>query len=275
MFINFNKTWKPVYDDESGTATITQEQKDTIISEANDGKIILTQDEMNTKMAENRRTLTKQNESLVTQLETLKNESTRSTESRDELQLQIDNLQEQYMSKDELAKKANDKAGKEHQKLVEGLTQDRDTWQGMYANATIERSLLDAASEGEDGAIRPSQVVAMLRQNTHLVEVTDEAGQKTGTYVPVVTFSDIDDEGKATVSKLSPIDTIKRMKEQVKLYGNLFKGTATGGVGSTGGAGGTGSEGGMTPKLQELMDDPVKYAAWRKENPDLDYSKLK
>lgn len=262
------KTWKPVYDE------ITQEQKDVIIAEANDGKIVMTQDEMNTKMAENRRTLTKTNEGLVSQLESLKNESNRTSESKAELQQQIDTLQEQYMTKEELAKKVSEKAGKEHQKMVDTLTLDRNNWQGMYANATIERSLLDAASDGEDGAVHPGQVVSMLRQNTQLVEVVDEAGQKTGTYIPVVNFNDFDDEGKSVINKLSPVETIKRMKEQVKLYGNLFKGTATGGVGGTGGSGGIG-EGGISPKLQEIMDDPIKFAAWRKENPDLDYSKLK
>ena len=180
------------------------------------------------------------------------------------------------MSKEDLAKKANEKAGKDHLKTVGELTQQRDNWQTMYADATIERALLDAASDGENAAVHPGQVVAMLRQTTQLIEVVDEQGQKTGTYAPVVNFNDIDDDGKPVVNKLSPIKTIERMREQVKLYGNLFKGTATGGVGGSGGSGGGGTgEGGMSPKLEELMKDPVAYKKWRDENPDLDYSKLK
>ena len=61
------------------------------------------------------------------------------------------------------------------------------------------------------------------------------------------------------------------MKELPELYGNLFKGDAFGGLGEGGPA-----TGGTKPqKLSDILKDPVKYQKWRKENPDLDISKLR
>ena len=66
-------------------------------------------------------------------------------------------------------------------------------------------------------------------------------------------------------------DSLTKLKELPDEYGNLFKGTATSGIGSARRADGSAP----APKLEELTKDPVKYAKWRKENPDLDISKLR
>jgi len=138
----------------------------------------------------------------------------------------------------------------------------------LYASSTIERSLQDAAITGE--AIQPRQIVSILGNTTRLTEVLGEDGKPTGRYAPVVTFNDQDKEGKPVTLELSPGDAIKRMRELPE-YGNLFKGTAKGGLGEGGGA--AGSRGGQ-PALESLMKDPAAYAKWRKDNPDLDLSKL-
>ena len=233
------------------------------------GKITMTQDELNKMMADNRRKLTKQNEDLVTQLKKLRDETRMTQENRDDLEKRIEQLQEQYMSKEELAKREAEKQSKKHQSEVETLTGDRNRWQGMYADATIKRSLTDAAVSGE--AVRPDQIVAILGGSTHLSEVLDSTGQPTGQFRPVVKFTDINDSGENVTLELSPEDAIKRMKELPESYGNLFKGSATGGVGGSSGAGGVE----QTASFKELMKDPVKYREWRKKNPDLDISKLR
>jgi len=226
------------------------------------------QEEMNAMMAENRRKLTQQNSELVTQLEQLKQNTHLTQEQRDELQQRITQLEQQYLTKEELAKRESEKTRKQYENELNTFKQDNERWKGLYTSSTIERSLQDAAIEGE--ALHPSQIVDLLRNRTELSEVL-ENGRPTGRYQPIIKFSDVTDDGKNVVLELAPNDAIKRMKELSDKYGNLFKGTAVSGTG-----GSRRADGSAPPaKMKEVMSDPVKYAKWRKENPDLDISKLK
>jgi hypothetical protein len=270
MFI-FKNYFHLVYDNEGDAG---DEGEGNAGSEGNAGgtgegkKITLTQDELNKMMADNKRKLTKQNEELVTQLKKLRDETRMSEENRADLETRIEQLQEQYMSKEELARREAEKASKRHKQEVENLTGERDSWRGRYTIATIQRSLTDAAVTGE--AIRPEQIVSILGNSTHLGEVLDATGQPTGEYKTLVRFKDVNDSGERVTLELSPEDAIKRMKELPDLYGNLFKGAANSGMG---GAGSQGSE--TTASMKDILSDPVKYREWRKKNPDLDISKLR
>ncbi len=222
------------------------------------------QEELNGMMSANRKKLTSSNAELVTQLEALKSSNRLSQEQQDELQTQITTLEEQNMSKDEIAKRETKRAADLHSGLLDKANAQSLAWQERYANSTIDRALLDSAIDGE--AVRASQIVGLLKAKTQLVEEVVD-GVSTGNYTTVVKFNDVDEDGKAVVLNLTPPDAVKRMKELTDLYGNLFKGTATGGLG---GSGGSDASGGSGPKLSELVKDPVKYAAWRKANPGKD-----
>lgn len=226
------------------------------------------QDELNNMMADNRRNLTKQNQDLVNQLEQLKQNTRLTQDERDDLQSRINQLEEQYMSKEELAKREAAKAQKQYEQNIKNVTEERERWQNMYTSETIDRSLQDAAVEGE--ALHPTQIVEILRNKTQLVEGIEE-GKPTGRYHPVIKFNDKNEDGQPVVLELSPVDAIKRMKELPELYGNLFKSTATSGLGESS----AGGELMKSPSFNELMKDPVKYAEWRKKNPDLDITKLR
>lgn len=226
------------------------------------------QDELNTMMADNRRTLTKQNQELITQLETLKKNTRLTQEERDELQSRITQLEEQYLSKEELIKRETNKKEKEYNQEIENLSGDRDSWKNMYTTETIDRALQDAAISGE--ALHPTQIVDLFRGKTQLTEVLDENGQPTGGLAPIIKFNDVNEDGKPVVLDLSPTDLIKRIKELPDKYGNLFKGQNNSGLGESGSAGGN-----TQPALNDILKDPVKYAKWRKDNPDLDVSKLR
>jgi len=223
------------------------------------------QDQVNSMMADNRKKLTQQNQELVNQLESLKQNSRLTQEERDELQNRITSLEEQYMTKEELSKREATKQQKQYEDELNKIKSDQEKWQSMYSTETIDRTLQDAAIEAE--ALHPSQIIQMFRGNTQLTEVIKD-GAPTGKYAPVVKFNDINDEGAPVMLELTPQELLKRLKE-LPQYQNLFKGTATGGLGETSGSLAN------QPKLQELLNDPAKYAKWRKENPDLDISKLK
>jgi len=268
----FSKVWMSVYGDDDGdgggssdtTTTIVKPTLKALIEEHG------LQDEMNAAMSSNRKNLTQKNSELVSQLEKLKNQASTTTQDKEELQAQIEELQTQYLSKEELAKRGEDKLRKDHAKQLEGITSEAGKWQGLYVASTTQRALLDAAVHGE--AVQPQQIVSMLGQSTQIVEEVDSTGRGTGNYKPIVKFNDTDDSGQSITLELSPSDTIKRMKELPEMYGNLFKGDVKGGLG-----GNTGAGGGLSsqPKLTELMKDPAKYAQWRKDNPELDISKLR
>lgn len=229
------------------------------------------QEELNSMMAENRKTLTKKNADLIEQLQNLRDQATMSTQAKEELEARIEELQTQYMSKEELTKREAEKASKNHAKEIEKITGEAQKWQNLYATSTTQRALMDAAIAGEALPQAVAQIGAILGPNTQIVEEVDDTGQGRGSYKTVVRFNDIDADGNPVILNLTPTDTIKRMKELPNLYGNLFKRDAAGGLGATGGA--TGSE--IAPKLKELVKDPKKYQEWRKNNPDLPIEKLR
>lgn len=228
------------------------------------------QEDLNKMMAENRRNIQSQNQDLVKQLEQLKQSTRLTQDERDELQTRITQLEEQYLSKEELAKREQNKLEKKYTEDLQRAKDQQDTWKRLYSDSTIQREWQDAAIAGEVLELAIPQVVEMFRHRTSLVERLED-GNPTGTYAPVVKFNDISEDGSEVVLDLSPTDAIKRMKELPEKYGNLFKGTAVSGAGESGSTGGLKAQ----PAFQDLMKDPAKYAKWRKENPDLPIEKLR
>src|ERR1017187_8689863 len=80
-------------------------------------KLSLTQTELNKMMADNRKKLTSQNQELITQLETLKEQTNLTVQQKEELETRIGQLEALNMTKEELLKKEN--AKKEKQYLVD------------------------------------------------------------------------------------------------------------------------------------------------------------
>jgi len=61
----------------------------------------------------------------------------------------------------------------------------------------------------------------------------DDNGEPTGMLAPKVKFPDTDKDGKSVILDLTVTEAVKRMKELTDQYGNLFKGTAAGGIGGS------------------------------------------
>lgn len=228
------------------------------------------QEDLNKMMAENRRNIQTQNAELVKQLESLKQNAQLTQEERDDLQLRIEQLEQQYLSKEELAKREQNKLQKKYDEELRRAQDQQETWKRLYSDSTIQREWQDAAIAGE--VLEPAipQVVEMFRHRTSLIERMED-GHPTGKYTPVVKFNDISEDGSEVTLDLSPTDAIKRMRELPDKYGFLFKGTAVSGAGESGSTGGLKAQ----PAFQELMKDPERYAKWRKENPNLPVEKLR
>ena len=233
-----------------------------------DGEISMTQTKLNELMATNRRKLTQQNEKLVGEINSLKDQVTMTSDERTELEERIEKLQEQTMTQEEIAKRNTTKAGQAHQKELDKLTTERDHWQSNYTNERVSRSLQDAAIEAK--ATVPEQIVSLLGPQTVLSPVLDEVGKPTGAYEPLVKFVDVDDDGKPATLALSPGDAMKRMKELPDRFGNLFMNPGSGGFGADNGAGGKGGK----KQTVDTIKDPAAYMKWRKENPGVDPTSL-
>jgi len=259
-------TWRLVYDDPVIPPPSGGELPKTLTDYLK--TVPTAQDELNKMMAENRKKLTQQNKELMDQLQTVKEQFSGTAQEKEALEQRIEQLQNQFLSKEELAKRETDKSIKEHQKAIEKINNERDAWQQMYTQSRISRELLDAAISVK--AVNPDIIVDMLSGKTHLAPRLVD-GQPNGEYEVKVKFQDIDEHSNPVLLELSPEATVKRMQELSDKYGNLFVTTATGGMGASSGMGGGKSQ----PALQAILKDPVVYAKWRKENPDLDVSKLR
>lgn len=200
---------------------------------------------------------TKTKDKLVAELEALRSKAQLTVEEKKDLENRIEQIQNESMSKEQLAAKERKKLQEKTKKDLEDLTSDRDQWKNRYTESTIERDLLDAASENK--AISPKQIVRLFRSDSELVEELDKDKKPTGNLVTKVSLMDTDDEGNTVKLKLPPKEAIKRMAEMEE-YENLFNYEGVGGVGRR-----NRPSGGAASDARELAArDPKAYMEARK-----------
>jgi len=181
----------------------------------NPAPVMITQEKANSLLAEQKRA-SKANLSKVTaELETLKNHVSLTTEEKTALQLRIDEINAESLSKEELAKKKADEIAKKTQAEHLQLTEEAKNWKSKFFNAEIAKEI--AIRSEEEGALHSSQIADLI---SHKIEVkTDDKGNSTF----VINNGEKD---------LSIAEHIKSMRENVDSYGNLFKTDKTSGTGS-------------------------------------------
>ena len=219
-----------------------------------DPKKTFTQEELNTIMKREKAKMLKRNDDLIGQLESLKKNQSLSEKERSELENQIEHLKTEHMTEKQKIDREKQKMKKDYDTQLETIVNERDSWQNRYSHEKIQRALQDAAIENETLPQAVTQIVDMLTPKTRLIEGRDAEGNADGNFVPKVKFKDIDKDGNEIESDLTVSDVVKRMKEIPDRFGNLFKSTATGGLGSTAGvdgSGGTVDYKNMTPAQYE------------------------
>lgn len=222
-----------------------------------------TQEDVNRLLAQEKRKHKQTAEKAIEEAKALRTKAQLTAEERDELDKRIGLLQDELLTKEELAKKNEEELRKQHEEHVTNLTVERDRWQQRFTDSTIKRSITDAAATHT--AYNPTQIVAILGPNTRLVDVLDENGQPTGELTPKVKFQDVDKEGKAVTLDLPPKEAVKRMKGMDQ-YLNLFK------IEGSGGAGLSSQPAGKRPDLKSIARDPAAYREARKRG-ELDLSR--
>jgi len=220
-----------------------------------------TQEQVNTFVADERRKMQTKQREMAAELETLKTNTALTGEERDTLQSRIDDLQNQYLSKEEQARQESEKSKSEQDKLLLDLTAERDHWSAQHSNLLIQTEITKSAADHK--AFSVEQITALLAPKTRLTELLGDDGKPTGVLSPVVEFVDIDKDGKDITLNLSVEESVKRMKE-LERYGNLFEGSKKGGVGGSGSSGTSKGE----PDMNELAKakDQTEYRAQRAKN---------
>ena len=140
-----------------------------------------------------------------------------------EYEAKLDEVQKQLYTEKELALKEKKKVEEQLGGKLKETEQKAKEWEGRFAESTIKRELQEAAVKGE--AINPKQIVLLLKPSTKIVEADGE-------YKTVVEIEETVD-GKTATVQCSPEEAVKKMKEQVEAYGNLFKTQAVNGLGKT------------------------------------------
>jgi hypothetical protein len=216
----------------------------------------LTQEEVNKILATERRKSQQNRDQLVTELKTLRDSVQLTEQQREQLESRIEQLQNETLTSQELAKKDRERLQKEFEKDKGKLTTERDFWQTLYTTEKIQRDLTDAAITNK--ALNPVQVVNLLRPNAKLVEELRD-GKPTGGRLTKVTFFDKDEKGEPISLELSVTEAVKRMSDMPE-HGNLFNSGANGGLGSFNAGSGSTLRGKRPPS------DPTSYEEWRKQN---------
>jgi hypothetical protein len=220
--------------------------------EPENGKLTLTQAELDTMMANNRRNLTKQNQELATKLEQMQQKMQMTQQEREELESAIETLKTQSMTKEELAKREAKKLEEQFKTQVETLAKERDDWRNRFTSETIQRALYDAGKQFE--AWDETQIAKLLGPSTRLVETRGEDNNVSLSVV--VDFDHTDEAGKPTKLQLSPTEAVKIMKETDR-FANLFVAKGSAGLG--------GSANRVDPGDPDLSD-MNRYMEWRSKN---------
>ena len=212
-----------------------------------------TQEQVNTMMAKEKREHETRTQKALGELKALQTRANLTTKERSDLESRVEQMQNELLTKEQLATKEKEKSTKAHEKVVEDITVDRDAWKERFTQSTILRSIQDAAIE--NGAVSPDQIVRMLGSDTRLVEEMKD-GAATGKLVPQIKMDDVDKDGKPVTLDLVINEAVKRMSD-MEQHGNLFRAEGAGGIG------GTNQDSGRPPDIVAIAEDPVAYRKGR------------
>lgn len=220
--------------------------------------VAFTQEKVNQLLAEERRKGDETKTKLIGEITTLKSKTTLSAEELDSLNKRLEETSTKYMTETELLKTENNKLKKTYDEDTKKLSADRDSFATRFTKSTIHRAITDAATV--EGAYRPKQVIAMVENNSRVVELNDDDGKPTGEFAVMIKFHTKDEKGKAVTLDLPVDQAIKRLKDDEE-YGNLFKGTGTGGMGDSN----RGGSGKGPIDINKLSEDPEAFRKARAE----------
>ena len=231
------------------------------------GETRFTQDDLNRFLAEDRRKHQVQLQKMESQLNELAKSKSLTEQERQTLKENLDTIAGQLRTKEQQLTLEKRQLEEQYQTKIEESAKKAQTWEALFRDSTIDRSLQDAAVKHE--AFNPAQLVTQLRPWTRVIEVMDEkTGKPTGKYKPVVDMPDVDaTTNEQAIMTRSPEEAVKRMKEMPEQWGNLFRSNVVSGIGSSSATGGLMP--GQGGKIDVRKLTPTQYREIREKNPEL------
>ncbi len=217
---------------------------------------LYTEDEFNRHTAAQRRAHEAEAKKTAAELSRLSEDKRLTQEERDGYAKRLEEVEAQYKTQQQLADERVKKAEEKYKKDNETYKKDAEGFKKKYIEMKIDNELTTEAALADEAV--PGQLKVFVQKNTVLQDEIGEDGKATGNEVVRIILDDVDGDKKPVKLTLPVKAAFKRMKEKPELFGNLFKGSGTGGVGSTSGKGGGGS-GGTMPT------DTAAYMAARKK----------
>lgn len=168
-----------------------------------------------------------ENETLVKQLETIKQRADMTAQEKAQIESQIERLKTEHMSKEEIQqreyKTSLDRLSSEAKAANESAAKSKTLLEKYVINA----ELTNAASAAK--AYRSSQIVSMFTGSSKVVPQMDAEGKPIPDAFQVKMTLNLD--GKAL--EVTPAEAMKLLKESAD-YANLFAGEGNGGLGNNG-----------------------------------------
>lgn len=236
------------------TTTVAEEPTTTPMEPVKNEEKMVPQTKVNSLVAAEKRKYEETAKKALAELEQIKQSANMTAQEKQSLEERMESLRNEFLTKEELAKKEKASLEKKYQSDLESEKAASQAWRERYTSATIERSIADAAIQHK--AFNAKQIEAILKPATKLEEVLDESGKPTGAFKPVVAFNDVDDRGEPVMLKLTPSEAVKRMSSKDEFF-NLFKSEATGGVG------GYNTASARPTDMRAIATDPDKYREMR------------
>lgn len=199
------------------------------------------------------------------ELKKLKESAGLTKKERDDLQTRIDDLNNQYKTKEQLAAQEIEKTQSKAKEELELERNEKSRWKESFETTTITNAVLRTTSAD---AVNAEIMEDLIRPKSRVVEGKDAEGKPNGLFTVMVKIGITNKKTKTVEVMDLPIDeAIKQMKEDVPRFGNLFKSTIQGGVGGSGGGGsrGTGQAGPLDGETIKNMTD-AEYVELRKRH---------
>ena len=203
---------------------------------------LITQDKMNSLLAEQKRTAKAKTQELTEKLKAEQEKSTTSEAEKQALQARIDELNQIHETSEETAKRKQAEMTERLNKTTEDLTKDRDGWKKRFLDAEIGREIISAAEES--GAFNTQQISDLISHKVN-AEIAED-----GTLKLMI--------GEGDDAK-SIKDHIVAMKENVEQYGNLFRTDKVSGQGSQ-----NANAGAVNPEFANMSVDQIIAARAKK-----------
>lgn len=155
---------------------------------------------------------------------------------KDRLNKQIQELEGQVLSKEDIAKKALERTQKESQRALEAVQaeakkafEERETYKRRYENYLIDNTITVACANPETEAFYAPHVIANLKPLARVEQILDETGKETENFRVVLALRDPKENKIKDFDFSEGFKMFYEQKENINLFKNkLMSGSSNG-----------------------------------------------